>query len=70
MTAQNGAGGAGRGARGTRMECKVCWYVYDPAVGDDVWQIQADTPWSELPAHWSCPTCSTVKADFLPVPDD
>ena len=25
----------------TRLECKVCWYVYDPALGDPVWQIPA-----------------------------
>ena len=26
-------------APGTRLECKICWYVYDPALGDPVWQI-------------------------------
>ena len=28
----------------TRLECKVCWYVYDPAQGDPVWQIPVGTP--------------------------
>lgn len=27
-----------------RMECKVCWWVYDPALGDDVWQIPPVCP--------------------------
>ena len=54
----------------TRLECRVCWYVYDPALGDEVWQIPAGTAWSELPAHWSCPTCSTTKDGFLALPDE
>jgi rubredoxin len=54
----------------TRRECKVCWHVYDPLVGDGVWQIPAGTPFSELPAHWTCPNCSTPKADFLVIGDD
>jgi rubredoxin len=52
------------------MECKVCWYVYDPAAGDPVWQIAPETPWRELPPHWSCPNCSTTRDGFLVVPDD
>jgi rubredoxin len=70
MTAQNDAGDAGRIGPGTRLECKVCWYVYDPALGDDVWQIPADTPWGALPSHWSCPNCSTTKDGFLALPDE
>jgi len=53
-----------------RYECKVCWHVYDPAEGDDVWQIPAGTPFAELPEHWSCPNCSTPKADFLVADDE
>ena len=37
------------------MECKVCWYVYDPAQGDEVWQIPPGTPWSELPVALELP---------------
>jgi len=69
MTGERDAGEAGRIGPGTRLECKVCWYVYDPAAGDDVWQIPADTPWSELPSHWSCPNCSATKDGFLALPD-
>lgn len=54
----------------TRFECKVCWHVYDPALGDDAWQIAPDTPFHALPAHWSCPNCATPRDDFLPLCDD
>jgi rubredoxin len=53
-----------------RLECKVCWYVYDPALGDPVWQIPPNTPFSALPPHWTCPTCSTLQDGFLLLPDD
>ncbi len=70
MTTQSGADPARRGGPGTRMECKVCWYVYEPAAGDAIWQIPPDTPWGELPAHWSCPTCAATRDDFLALPDE
>jgi rubredoxin len=53
-----------------RLECKVCWHVYDPAFGDPVWQIAPGTPFSALPEHWSCPNCSTPKDGFLMLSDD
>jgi rubredoxin len=53
----------------TRLECKVCWYVYDPAQGDDVWQVPPGTPFTELPPHWTCPNCSTTKDQFLVLSD-
>ena len=54
----------------TRLECKICWYVYDPAMGDDYWQIAPGTPFSELPSHWSCPECDAAKHDFMVIGDD
>ena len=54
----------------TRLECKVCWYVYDPAQGDSVWQIPAGTPFTELPAHWACPVCACLQDQFMVLPDD
>ena len=39
-----------------KMECGVCWHVYDPALGDDVWQI----PPGRIPsAH--CPRIGAVR---------
>ncbi|MDD5275136.1 MAG: rubredoxin [Methylovulum sp.] len=53
----------------TRLECKICWYVYDPAEGDDVWQIPSGTAFSQLPEHWNCPQCGGKKQDFLLLED-
>jgi rubredoxin len=39
--------------------------VYDPKVGDPVWQIAPGTPFSALPHHWTCPNCSTEQSGFL-----
>jgi len=55
---------------GTRLECKVCWYVYDPAQGDTVWQVPPGTPFAALPEHWTCPNCSSTKDQFLVLPDE
>jgi rubredoxin len=54
----------------TRLECKICWYVYDPAQGDPVWDIQPGTPFSELPPHWTCPTCACLQDQFMVLPGD
>lgn len=51
----------------TKLECKICWTVYDPAIGDDYWQIPAGTPFSALPDHWTCPNCDGAKDDFMVV---
>jgi len=56
---------AGRISAGTKLECKVCWYVYDPAVGDPQWQVPGGTPFSELPAHWTCPNCDGGRDQFI-----
>ncbi|MBD3618988.1 MAG: rubredoxin [Chromatiales bacterium] len=50
-----------------RMECKICWYVYDPAEGDEYWQIPPGTPFSRLPGHWRCPECDGAKDQFMVV---
>ncbi|MEM1090460.1 MAG: rubredoxin [Pseudomonadota bacterium] len=52
-------------ANDTRLECKICWYVYDPAEGDEYWQIAPGTPFAALPDHWSCPECDSSKNDFM-----
>jgi len=49
----------------TKLECKICWYVYDPKAGDDYWQIPKNTPFSELPDHWTCPECDGNRIDFM-----
>ena len=49
----------------TRLECKVCWYVYDPALGDTVGQVAPGTPFGKLPAHWTCPNCDGSRDQFI-----
>lgn len=49
----------------TRLECKICWWVYDPAEGDPQWQIPPGTPFSALPAHWRCPQCDGDAEQFM-----
>ncbi len=49
----------------TRLECKICWYIYEPEQGDDFWQIAPDTPFSQLPDHWRCPECDGDKDQFM-----
>ena len=39
----------------TRLECKVCHYIYDPSKGDVDQNIEPGTPFSELPEYWNCP---------------
>lgn len=63
-------GDRSRIAADTRMECKVCWYVYDPVVGDPVWQVEPGTPFAALPAHWTCPVCACEQEQFMVLADD
>jgi len=49
------------------MECKICWMRYEPGLGDEVWQIPADTPFSQLPEDWRCPQCDGDKRQFIRV---
>ncbi len=54
---------------GTRLECRICWYVYDPAEGDAAQQIEPGTAFLELPGHWRCPQCDSEPQVFIPVED-
>lgn len=49
----------------TVLECGVCWWVYDPDLGDEVWQIAPGTAFVELPAHWRCPNCDAAPHQFM-----
>jgi [NiFe] hydrogenase assembly HybE family chaperone len=53
----------------TRLECGVCWWVYDPATGDEERQIAPGTPFRLLPDTWNCPNCSTDKSKFMVIGD-
>lgn len=45
-------------------ECTVCGYQYNPAIGDLENGIKPGTPFSELPADWTCPICRASKDMF------
>lgn len=49
----------------TKLECGVCWWVYDPDQGDDVWQISPGVAFNALPSHWRCPHCDAEKHHFM-----
>lgn len=53
----------------TRLECRICWYVYDPAEGDPQEQIEPGTPFLELPEYWRCPQCDSEPQVFMPMDD-
>ena len=58
-------GDRARGPDTARLECKICWYVYDPAEGDAQWQIAPGTPFNALPEHWTCPQCEGRADQFM-----
>ncbi|MDR6924355.1 anaerobic nitric oxide reductase flavorubredoxin [Pseudomonas sp. BE134] len=49
---------------GPRMQCSVCQWVYDPAIGEPMQDVQADTAWCDVPDYFLCPECSLGKSVF------
>lgn len=52
-------------AADAKLECGICWQVYDPAEGDPVWQIPPGTAFVDLPERWACPNCDAGKEKFM-----
>ncbi|MBU2531060.1 MAG: rubredoxin [Elusimicrobia bacterium] len=44
--------------------CKLCGWVYDPAVGDPENNVPAETPFEKIPDSWVCPVCGAGKEEF------
>ncbi|WP_083963590.1 rubredoxin [Spirochaeta cellobiosiphila] len=44
--------------------CDVCGYIYDPTEGDPDNDVEAGTPFEEIPDDWVCPMCGAEKDDF------
>lgn len=47
------------------MQCRVCWYRYDPARGCPETQTPPATPFAALPDDWCCPQCGAPRDAFL-----
>jgi rubredoxin len=58
-------GDAAKIGAGAKLECQICWHIYDPAEGDAYWQIPPGTAFADLPEHWSCPNCDGKKSGFM-----
>ncbi len=54
----------------TRMQCKVCWYVYDPEVGCEEMDVAPGTSFNDLPQHFVCPECGNPLSSFIPCEDN
>ncbi|MCG5031419.1 rubredoxin [Mesosutterella sp. OilRF-GAM-744-9] len=49
----------------TRMQCKVCGFVYDPDEGCLEWQVPPGTPFLEVPQNYDCPACGCPHSSFI-----
>ena len=67
MSGDVSTAGRSRLADDTSMECRICWYLFDPAAGDPDQQVPPGTPFLELPDYWRCPQCDAEPGSFLPV---
>ena len=47
-----------------KYRCKVCGYIYAPALGDSDGGIKPGTPFEEIPDDWVCPVCGAAKDEF------
>ncbi|MFC2008711.1 rubredoxin [Chloroflexota bacterium] len=52
-----------------KYECKICGYVYDPAVGDPDSGVAPGTAFEDIPDDWTCPVCGAAKSEFEAVAD-
>jgi rubredoxin len=54
-------------------KCGNCDWEYDEKKGDSFMiggMIKPDTPYSELPSNWRCPTCRASKDNFFEVTEE
>ncbi len=55
---------------GARMQCRVCWHVYDPAEGCPEESIPPGTDFRDLPDTFICPDCGQMKSSFIEITDE
>lgn len=55
----------GLGSR-TRLACRDCGAIYDPALGDPARRVPSGIAFARLPENWSCPGCGALPHRFGP----
>ena len=48
-------------------QCPQCYTIYDPAVGDPLAEVMAETPWSKVPSTYRCSVCDEPKESFAEI---
>jgi rubredoxin len=48
----------------TNYVCLICGHEYNPEKGEPKQNIPPETPFSALPADWTCPVCGAEKKLF------
>lgn len=61
-----GAFDCGLGSR-TRLACRECGAIYDPALGDPARRVPPGIAFARLPENWTCPGCGEPPHRFGPV---
>jgi len=46
------------------LQCQLCAFVYDEALGMPTDGLPPGTRWEDVPADWVCPDCATGKSEF------
>lgn len=49
---------------GSKYQCSICGYIYDPKDGDPDSGIPAGTLFEDIPDDWTCPICGVSKDMF------
>ncbi|MEL7028302.1 MAG: [NiFe]-hydrogenase assembly chaperone HybE [Pseudomonadota bacterium] len=49
------------------LECGVCWWTYDPDIGDETRDIPPGVAFTDLAENWRCPACDAEKSKFMVV---
>ncbi|WP_034919453.1 anaerobic nitric oxide reductase flavorubredoxin [Erwinia sp. 9145] len=49
-----------------RMQCSVCQWIYDPALGEPMQDVGPGTLWADVPNDFLCPECGLGKSVFDP----
>jgi rubredoxin len=57
------------GMRMDKWVCKICVYVYDPAIGDPEADIPPGTAFESIPLDYSCPVCGAPKGQYEKLTD-